>query len=167
MSPQPAVMCCWWDTKHRWNSLAHSWCRGSFGTSPTCSCTLGLRKPWLLWWVAVLAPSAWAQAQLSLQEQYFVASKTFIAQFWISSGPCCDSALNHTNRAALTDAVEVPKLSVPMCYAFNHQHNCILFLQEWLLSPGLLPPEDLFRHTQTISAETGSKEHKKSSHIST
>lgn len=89
MSPQPAVMCCWWDTRHRWNTLAHSWCRGSFGTSPTCSCTLGLRKPWLLWWDAVLAPSAWAQAQLSLQEQYFVASKTFIAQFWISSGPCC------------------------------------------------------------------------------
>lgn len=70
------------------SSLAYSWCQGSFGTSPACTCTPGLRKPWLLSWDAVLAPSARAQAQLGLQEQYFVASKIFIAQFWISSGPC-------------------------------------------------------------------------------
>lgn len=64
------------------------------------------------------------------------------------------SALNHTNRAALSDAVGIPKLSAPMCYAFHHQHN---YLQEGLLSPGLLPPEELFKYTHTISAETGSK----------
>lgn len=71
------------------------------------------------------------------------------------------SDLNHTKRAALSDTVEIPKLSVPMCYAFNHQHNCLLFPQEGLLSPGLLPPKDLFRHSHTVSAETGSKATKK------
>lgn len=87
----PSQLFCavWRDTKHRLNSLAHSWCRGWFGTLPACTCTLGPRKPWLLQWDAVLASSAWGQAQLALQEQYFVGSKIFIAQFWISSGPCC------------------------------------------------------------------------------
>lgn len=93
MSPQPAVMCCWRDTKNRFKSLAHSRCRGSLGTSPACTCTLrkGLRKLWLLQGGAVLALSAWTQAQLGLQEQYFVASKIFTTQFWISSGLCCGS----------------------------------------------------------------------------
>lgn len=69
------------------------------------------------------------------------------------------SALNHANRPAFSWCSEDPglEMSVPVCYAFHHQPNRSLFPQGGLLSPDLLALKDLFRHTHTISAETGSK----------
>lgn len=77
--------------------------------------------------------------------------------------------LNHVNGTAFSWCSEDSKLeiSIPMCYAVNHQHSHLSFPQGGLLTQDILAPKNHFRHIQTISAQTGSKVTKKKQCLST
>lgn len=77
--------------------------------------------------------------------------------------------LNHVNGTAFSWCSEDSRLeiSIPMCYAVNHQHSHLSFPQGGLLTQDILAPKNHFRHIQTISAQTGSKVTKKKQCLST
>lgn len=58
--------------------------------------------------------------------------------------------LNHVNGTAFSWCSEDSRLeiSIPMCYAVNHQHSHLLFLQGGILTQDTLVPKNHFRQFQ-------------------
>lgn len=121
-------------------------------------------------------PSAWAQAQLGLQEQYFVAYKILITQFWISPGPCCGPWQRPRLQLWITptgqrlaDAAKTPgwKWACPCATRSITSPTARCSRREGFY-PQIFWPWKIFSDTLTqFQQKLVPKQHEKGSHIST
>lgn len=87
-SHSQSFVSCQWDAELGPNTHLH----GAGDCAPQrwhVPCTPVLIKHQLLLCSVVTVLPAMAQAQLGLQESYFVTNSPLITQFWISPGSCC------------------------------------------------------------------------------
>ena len=121
-------------------------------------------------------PSAWSQAQLGLQERYFVACKILITQFWISPEPCCGPWQRPRLQLWITptgqhlaDAVKIPgwKRACPCAtHSITSTTACCSCREGFY--PQVFWPRKIFSDTLTqFQQKLVPKQYLKSSHIST